>query len=286
MELDLRVAAEHRHPDDHRLERAVRRLGEELDVVRTDERSADLVRVAHEAHDELVRRMVVELAGRADLLEPPLVHDRDLVGDLHRLLLVVRHEHRRDVDDVVEAGEPLPELCPDACVERAERLVEEEHLGLRRERACEAHALALAAGELGRVALPEALELHEMEELLDALADLCLRPLPHLEPERDVVRHGHVLEGRVVLEDEADPALLRRELGRVVPGDEDLPAVRRLEPGDDPEQRGLPGAARPEKRGQRSARHLERDVVDARRSRRSAWRRCEPRSTPTTPPSA
>ena len=262
MQLDLRVASEHGYADDHRLERAVRRLGEELDVVRAHERSAHLVRVADEAHDELVCRLVVELAWRPDLLEPATVHDRDLVGDLHRLLLVVRHEDGRDVDDVVEAGEPLAQLGADACVERAERLVEEEHLWLRRERAGEAHALPLAAGELGRVALPEALELDEMQELLDALADLRLRPLPHLEPERDVVAHGHVLERRVVLEDEADAALLRREPGRVVPGDEDLPGVGRLEPRDDPEQRRLARAARPEQRRQRSARNGERHVVD------------------------
>ncbi len=122
----------------------------------------------------------------------------------------------------MEARQPLAELGAHARVEGAERLVEEEHLGLGGERARKAHALPLAAGELGRVALSETLELHEVKQLLDALADLRLRPLPHLQAERDVVVHGHVLEGRVVLEDEADAALLRRERGRVPSRDGDL----------------------------------------------------------------
>ena len=79
-----------------------------------------------------------------------------------------------------------------------------------------------------------------MEELVDAFADLGLRALPHLEPEGDVVRDGHVLERRVVLEDEADAALLRLEPGHVLPGDHDLTGVGPLEPGDDPEERRLP----------------------------------------------
>ena len=50
-------------------------------------------------------------------------------------------------------------------VEGAERLVEQQHLGLRRQRAGERHALPLAAGELRRVAVGEAVELHQLEQL-------------------------------------------------------------------------------------------------------------------------
>ena len=222
MQLDLRVASEERDAHDHRLDRALGRLVQELDVVRPHEDVAERLRVADERHHELARRVVVELARAADLLEPAVVDDRDLVGDLHRLVLVVRDEDGRHVDDVVELAKPLAELGADARVERAERLVEEEHLRLGRERASEAHALTLAAGELRRVAVPEVLELDEVQELVDALGDLGLRPLAHLQPERDVVPHGHVLERGVVLEDEADVSLLRRERGRVLAREEDL----------------------------------------------------------------
>ena len=138
VQLDPGVAPQHREADDHRLGGAVRRLREQLDVVGAHQDATDLVRVAHETHDELVRGSIVELARRPDLLEPTAVHHRDLVGNLHRLLLVVRHEDGCDVDDVVEPREPFAELGPDARVEGAERLVQEEHFGLGREGAREA----------------------------------------------------------------------------------------------------------------------------------------------------
>ena len=83
----------------------------------------------------------------------PVVEDDELVGDVHRLLLVVGDEHRRHADLVVQPAQPLPQLLTDGRIERAERLVEQQHPRLHRERAGERHALALTTAELGRVAL-------------------------------------------------------------------------------------------------------------------------------------
>ena len=47
-------------------------------------------------------------------------------------------------------------------VEGAERLVEQQHARLHRQRAGERHALALAAGELRGIAVGEAVEPHEV----------------------------------------------------------------------------------------------------------------------------
>ena len=226
------------------------------------EHVADQVGVTDERHDELARRLVVELARSADLLQPSVVHDGDLIRDLHRLLLIVRDEDGGHVDDVMELAQPVAKLGADPGVEGSEGLVEEQYLRLGRECASEPHPLALAARELRRIAVAEALQLDEVQELVDALPDLGLRSFPHLEPERDVVPHGHVLEGRVVLEDESDVALLRRERGGVLLGQQDLARVGRLQPGDDAQERGLAGSARAEERGQRAALDLERDVVD------------------------
>ena len=57
------------------------------------------------------------------------------------------------------------------------------------------------------------LQLDEPDQLLDALADLVARDLADLQAEGDVLAHGHVLEGGVVLEDEADPAVLDATCG-------------------------------------------------------------------------
>ena len=51
------------------------------------------------------------------------------------------------VDDVVEAGQPLAKLGAYPGVERAERLVEQQHVRLGCERASEAHPLALSSRE-------------------------------------------------------------------------------------------------------------------------------------------
>src|SRR4029079_7721507 len=141
------------------------------------------------------------------------------------------------------ARDPPPQLAPHPRVERAEGLVEEQHGRVDRERASEPHALALAARELRRVALREPLELDELQQPVHAVRDLRLRPLPDLQAERDVVVDGHVLEGRVVLEDEADAAVLRWAARHVDAVDHDAPGVRALEAGDDPQQGRLGAAA-------------------------------------------
>ncbi len=112
-------------------------------------------------------RLVVDLRRRSDLLDATLVHHDDAVRELERLVLVVRHEQARDPELAVQLVEPVAELLPDACVERAERLVQQEDLRSRRERARERDPLPLSAGELIRVAVAEARELHELEQLLD-----------------------------------------------------------------------------------------------------------------------
>ena len=73
-------------------------------------------------------------------------------------------EDRRLAGALVDVAQPAPQVLAHLGVEGPERLVEEEHPRLDRERAGERHALALAAGELGRKAPLEPVELDEVEE--------------------------------------------------------------------------------------------------------------------------
>ncbi len=77
-------------------------------------------------------------------MRPPL-HHRHAVRDLQRLFLIVGHENGRDMDRVVQPAQPAPQFAPDRGVERAERLVEQQHARLDGERARQSHALALPA---------------------------------------------------------------------------------------------------------------------------------------------
>ena len=60
------------------------------------------------------------------------------------------------------------ELALEQRVERGERLVEQQHLGLEHERASERDPLRLAAGELVRAARLVAGEPHALERLRDS----------------------------------------------------------------------------------------------------------------------
>ena len=89
---------------------------------------------------------------------------------------------------VVEAAQPVAQLDAHLRVERAERLVEQQDLRLDGQRARERHPLALAARQLGRVALAEAVQLHQRQQLVDLAAPLSFGDLADAQAERDVAR--------------------------------------------------------------------------------------------------
>ncbi len=75
-------------------------------------------------------------------------------------------------------------LAAQLLVERGHRLVEQQHARALDQRARERHALALAAGELVDAAAGVALQLRELQHLVDALGDVApaqaflVRPKP------------------------------------------------------------------------------------------------------------
>ena len=98
-------------------------------------------------------------------------------------------DHEGHAEIVLDVHQLELGLLSQLLVERAERLVEKQHLRLLGERAGERHALALAAGELARIAPGELLELDEAQHLTDAVRDLILRQPILLEAEGDVLLH-------------------------------------------------------------------------------------------------
>jgi hypothetical protein len=161
----------------------------------------------------------------------------------------------------VQAAQPGAQLGADLGVQRAEGLVEQQHPRLDRQRPRERHALALAPAELAGIARLVAAEPDDAQQLVDLRDHLGLRALADPQPEGDVLAHGHVLERRVVLEHEADPAPLRGHEGGVLAGDDDAPLIGQLEARDHAQQRRLARPAGPQQRGQRPVVHVERDVV-------------------------
>ena len=134
--------------------------------------------VAHEAGDEVVGRVREHPLGRVALHEAALAHDRDPVAEPHGLVDVVRDEHDRLAQPLLDAEElPLQPLARQR-VDRAERLVHQQHRRVGRQRAGHADALRLAAGQLVGVGAAVALgiEPDELEQLAHAGVDP--RPCP------------------------------------------------------------------------------------------------------------
>src|SRR5208282_1012948 len=209
---------------------------------------------------------VIDFLGRADLLDPSLVHHDYTVGELERLFLVVGDEDAGYLDLVVEPPEPSAQFLPHLGIERAERLVEQQDFGFDGERARESDALALAAGELRRVAIGKKVELHEFQQFMHAPRDHglvgALAPRNHAHPESDVFEHRHVAEQRVVLKYETDLALANLDGAGVLAMEQHLARVGRLEPSDYPEQRGLARTRQPEQRDQLAGFDMQVDIVN------------------------
>ena len=197
-------------------------------------------------------------------MQPSVEHDADPVGDRQRLLLVVGDQQRRLVGRAQDRADLVAQRDPQRRVERAERFVEQQQGRGRGERPRERHPLALAPAQLRRSAVAEPRQAHEPEHLGDA--GRAGRTVEVAQPERDVRGDVEVGEQRMLLEHQADAAVLRwqRAGGSVdrPAGQLDRAGVGSLEAGDDAQQRRLPAARRAEQGGQRAVRDVEVDAVE------------------------
>ena len=82
---------------------------------------------------------------RRELQQAAVVDHRDAVAEHVRLAQVVRHEDDRHIEVAAQAQQLAPQVAAQRLVERRERLVEQQRIDRARQRACERHALLLAA---------------------------------------------------------------------------------------------------------------------------------------------
>ena len=151
---------------------------------------------------------LVDLGRRADLLDAAVGEDRDAIAHRQRLVLIVGDVDERD---------PLAQLALDRLqlelhllaelqVERAERLVEQEHPRAVDECSRERDTLALAARELDRppaLRRPGRRTISSASSARRAALALAARRSPAGRRRRSRT-HVHVREQRVVLEDGVD----------------------------------------------------------------------------------
>ena len=147
-------------------------------------------------------------------------------------------------------------------VEIGERLVEQEGLGMAHDRPPHGDALALAAGQLARLAVEQLAQVEEARRLVDALVDRALRKFAQLERKRDVLAHRHLRIERVVLEHHRDVAVARRDIVDDLAVDRDRAAADRFQPGDHAQQRRLSAAGRADENHELAVVDLEIDRLD------------------------
>ena len=97
-------------------------------------------------------RVLDDLLGRSDLHDPTEVHDRDPVGDDPGERQVVGDEQVRQPALLAQVEHQPQELRPDRDVEHRHGLVGDDELGSHRQGTGDDDPLALAAGQLVRVA--------------------------------------------------------------------------------------------------------------------------------------
>ncbi len=184
---------------------------------------------------------------------------------------VVRDDHVREPELVLEVVQQVDHLRLDRHVQRRDRFVGDDQLRAQGERAGDADALTLSAGELVRVAVVVlGAEPDQRQQLLDVVLETALG-LDALEPERRADdradRVPRVQRGVRVLEDHLDVAAHRPHLAhgqvRDVPALElDLAARRLDQPGDEPAHRRLAAAGLADDAQGLPRVHLEVDAVD------------------------
>ena len=113
----------------------------------------------------------------------------------------------RDSSLVLNHLQFVPQPLPQGRVEVAERLVQEQNLGVVNEGAREGHTLLLAATQLVGIPLLHRPHFQHLENPVDPFINPDLRS-PYLQGISDVVEDSHVRPERVRLVDHPDTSLL------------------------------------------------------------------------------
>lgn len=181
--------------------------------------------------------------------------DHHPVGEIGGLVDVVRDEEHGLARTLPDADQLVLQGFPRQRVQRRERLVHQQDLGLDCERTRQRDALPLPARELMRPALRQRPEPDEVELGLGPRQPLGPRRLA-LEAEGDIGDHLAPGQKPRILEDQ------RHRAPRAVGGmNRDLAGARLGEACDDPQQRRLADAGRPDDGQELAARDREVELA-------------------------
>src|SRR5690606_7405124 len=151
-------------------------------------------------------------------------------------------------------------------VQRTERLVQQQHPGLNRQRPRQCDTLTLAPRQLRGQSVGGPVQLHHFQQMHDLAANLrlarTLAARAHSQPVGDVLIHSHVPEQRVMLEHKSHAPVADVQVGSVLTMEANTAAVWLFQPGDDAQQSRLARAGRAQQRCQLAIIEGETDVIN------------------------
>ena len=172
----------------------------------------------------------------------------------------MRDQHDGRAGLAPDAKEFVAHQQPRLLIERRERLVEQQYGRLHDQRACDADALAHAAGQLRRIGISKTRQSHELKRVIDSLGDSRRSKALSAQAEGDIVPHGEPGEARILLKHDADAVRHRAlDLGAVA---DNRAARRRREARQNIEQGRLAAARRPNHREELAALDIEVDRAE------------------------
>ena len=126
-------------------------------------------------------------------------------------------------------------------IEIRQRFVEQKELWPTYDRPANRHPLHLPARELRRRPIEQVFNTQKPRRPIDALVDFSLRQSSIRRPKRkfQITPHAPIRIEREMLKDEGHVARRRQPAGNLLAPHLDPPRVRRLQPGDDSQERGL-----------------------------------------------
>ena len=166
----------------------------------------------------------------------------------------------------LDAADLLPGLQAQPGIQVGERLVQKQDPGHLHQRPGNCHALLLAAGELRGLSIHQAVDLHQTSGLLGPLLHLLLawaiRAPQILQGEEDILPHGQMGIQGIVLEHQANAAILRRQAGHIIIPKEDLSGGGCLQTADQIQGGGFAAARGAQQANELPIRDLKAEVVD------------------------
>ena len=149
-----------------------------------------------------------------------------------------------DAQLLLQALELNLHLAPELEIQCTKRLIQQKDLRLVHKGTGNSHTLPLSAGQLCWLAGLIARKLHQSKRIRNGFFTLKSRHVLQLQRIADVLPHIHMGEKSIILEDHVHIPFFRREIGHILPVEEDGTAVTAVQPCNDAKQGCLSAAGR------------------------------------------